>query len=212
MMPALVTTSFEEALEALKSGMVVAYATETTYGLGVDATQSDSIRKLQTLKGRSKQNPFPILLPSSEALDSYASPVPSAAKALISRYWPGPLTIVLRAKGLPKELLGRSGGVGFRVSAHPLASMLVSSLGRCITATSANPSGAHAARNAKDVIRYFSNEEICIFDGGPALGRRASTVVDLVTADVPRLIREGPISWNDIEYLIAESRPPRVAT
>ncbi len=206
---AFVTSTLSEALDALSRGEIVAYPTETFYGLGVDATNREAIRRLLSLKNRPPFKPFPILLPRPEALGKYVKPIPPAVRALISAYWPGPLTVVLRAKGLPTELCNRSGGVGFRVTAHPLANQLVGDYGRCITTTSANPSGRKSAQSASDVVHYFHGVDLCVLDGGPTAGGQASTVVEIPPGESPVLLREGPVSLTEIERVMSQKKRSR---
>jgi len=120
--------------------------------------------------------------------------IPPLAQSLIDQFWPGPLTLVLPGSpGLPKPLLNRRGGVGVRVSSHPLAQRVVSEFGRPITATSANLSGESAARTAQEVRAYFGASLPIILDGGALRGKKGSTVLE-VDKDQIRLIREGEIA------------------
>jgi len=120
--------------------------------------------------------------------------IPPLAQSLIDQFWPGPLTLVLPGSpGLPKPLLNRRGGVGVRVSSHPMAQRLVSDFGRPITATSANPSGKNAARTAQEVRGYFGTSLPVILDGGVLHGKKGSTVLE-VDKDQLRVIREGEIA------------------
>lgn len=202
---ATITKDLSEAVAALSRGEVVAYPTETFYGLGVDATNPDALHRLLSLKIRPPFKPFPVLLPETNVLSSYVSPILPEAQKLIDAYWPGPLTIVMASTGLPKELSNRNGGVGFRITAHPLAQELVATFGTCITTTSANPSGRRSASTASEVARYFHNADLCVLDGGPTPGGQASTVVEVLENEPIQLHRQGPVSMTEIQQTISKS-------
>ncbi|MFH1262812.1 MAG: L-threonylcarbamoyladenylate synthase [Pseudomonadota bacterium] len=208
-MSVTVTKDLQTAIEALQAGKVVAYPTETFYGLGVDATNGEALRALFVLKNRPPFKPFPILLPDVRSLGKYVTPTPPNVRKLVNQYWPGALTIVLPASGLPSELMNRDGGVGFRVTGHPLASKLVKGFGGCITTTSANPGGKPSARTATEVVNYFRNADLCVLDGGSTPGGQASTVIELSGGNAPKLLRSGPISWEEIESTIGTSSRSR---
>jgi L-threonylcarbamoyladenylate synthase len=211
-MSATITKDLQAAIEALKAGKVVAYPTESSYGLGVDATNGEALRALFVLKNRPPFKPFPILLPDTRSLGKYVKPTPANVRKLVKKYWPGALTIVLPASGLPTELMNRDGGVGFRVTGHPLASKLVKGFGGCITTTSANPGGKPSARNAAEVANYFRDADLCVLDGGPAPGGQASTVIELSAEEGPKLLRAGPISWDEIESILLETKRIKTGT
>jgi L-threonylcarbamoyladenylate synthase len=182
-----------EAREALDHGQVIGFPTETFYGLGVDAFNAKAVARLVTLKGRDPKSPIPIIVADEKMLSSVVTTISPVARRLIERFWPGPLTLVLPGNpGLPRPLLNCRGGIGVRVSSHPIAQRLVSDLGRPITATSANPSGRAPARTWQEVLGYFAARIAVIIDGGRLQGKKGSTVVE-VFEDQTRLIREGEI-------------------
>ena len=182
-----------EALEVLSHGQVIAFPTETFYGLGADALNGKAVARVVALKGRDPNNPLPVLVADEPMLQSVVTYISPLARRLIDRFWPGPLTLVLPGNlGLPEPLLNRSGGIGVRISSHPVAQRLVSELGRPITATSANPSGRVPARSRQEVRGYFGASLGVIIDGGKLKGRKGSTVVE-VKGDKIRVIREGEI-------------------
>ncbi len=188
--------SISEAVECLKKGEVVAYPTETVYGLAVDATNPKAIQKIFDLKGRSDQNPISILIPSFEFLPQYVNFFPMRTQELIDQYWPGPLTLVFEAKEkvFPEALLAGGNKIAIRVSSDPIASQLCKQFGLPITSTSANPSGKSPARSAEEVSDYFSKSTVlqgCI-DGGKRQSKEVSTVLD-ICAEPFQLIREGKI-------------------
>jgi L-threonylcarbamoyladenylate synthase len=185
---------FERALAALAQGGLVVYPTETFYGLGANALDPDAVKRVVALKGRDPGNPIPLILADREMLADIVTDVPETAAKLIELFWPGPLTLVLPGrKDLPAPLLNPSGGVGLRVSSHPVATRLARELGGPITATSANPSREAPARAYAEALRYFSGVVDVILDGGALAGTRGSTVVE-AAGDRLKIIREGEIS------------------
>ncbi|MGH7826145.1 MAG: L-threonylcarbamoyladenylate synthase [Candidatus Binatia bacterium] len=191
--------NFARAVDALKQGEVIVFPTETLYGLGADALNRDAIDRVFKLKGRDRQNPIPVLVADEEMLLNLVSEVPSAARKLIESFWPGPLTIVLPARqGTPEPLLNLDGGIGVRISAEPIATRLVRSLGRPLTATSANPSGQQPAPTVEEARRYFANQIELFIDGG-ALGSRTGSTVIQVFGGTLKIIREGAVSAAKLE-------------
>lgn len=189
-------------VEALSKGKIVAFPTETFYALGVDAHNPEALKALSNLKSRPIDQPFPVFLPSMESLSKYATDIPAQALSLAQKYWPGPLTLILKCEVLPKSLQGKHGGVGFRISQHPLAQALASIFKRCITSTSANPSGCSPASSAEELGQYFQNTDILILDGGKTPGGKASTVIDFTSPKGPTLVREGRILKSEIETIL----------
>jgi L-threonylcarbamoyladenylate synthase len=186
----------------MRRGDVIVYPTETFYGLGADALDPDAVTKVVALKGRDPGNPIPLILADREMLRDIVTDVPETAVKLIELFWPGPLTLVLPGrKDLPAPLLNPSGGVGVRVSSHPVAARLARDLGRPITATSANPSGEAPARSYAQAVKYFSGAVEVILDGGELAGTRGSTVIE-AAGDEFRIIREGEISTARLRQVV----------
>lgn len=182
-----------EAIEALRRGEVIVFPTETFYGLGADALNAAAVEQVVFLKGRDPERPIPILVADRKMLESVVADVPLIALRLMDCFWPGPLTLVLAAgKSLPEPLLNRKGGVGVRISSHPVAAHLVGALGRPLTATSANLSGKEPARTNEEALAYFSGRLKIFLDGGRLKGTKGSTVVEIVHNQW-RVIREGEI-------------------
>lgn len=186
----------QEAIESLKKGEVIAYPTETVYGLGADATNPKAIQKIFDLKGRSDQFPISILIHSFEVLPKYVKPFPMRVQELIDQFWPGPLTLLFQAKEnvFPQALLAGTGKIGIRVSSDPVALKLCQEFGLPITTTSANPSSKNPAQSAEEVHSYFLNSPLlkgCI-DGGERKSRTVSTVLD-ISIEPFQIIREGKI-------------------
>jgi L-threonylcarbamoyladenylate synthase len=180
------------AAEVLKSGRVVAFPTETFYGLAVAALDARAVRALFVLKGRPESKPILVLVDSVAMAETVAM-VEQLPRDLMTRYWPGALTLVLPARDVvPTEVTAGTGTIGVRWSSHPVALALVRALGAPITAPSANPSGAAPPTSAAAVLDYFPEALDLVLDGGPTAGGPASTVLD-VTFAPPRVIREGAV-------------------
>ena len=183
-----------EAATALREGGLVAFPTETFYGLGAAALQPSAVRRIFEVKGRPDDKPLLVLVDSVAMAESLAVEVPSRGRELMDRHWPGALTLVLRARAhVPVEVTAGSGTVGVRLSAHPLARALVTALGGPVTAPSANPAGQPPPVTAAQVASYFADGLALVLDGGRTPGGEPSTVLD-VTVDPPRLIRAGAVA------------------
>lgn len=184
----------EEACEVLRRGGLVAFPTETFYGLAADPRQDDALRRLFAAKRRSPERPLLLLLPSREYVDGYAARVPASAQRLMDRFWPGGLTLVFEALPSVSPLLtAGTGTIGLRLSSRPLAVDLARRFGSAVTGTSANPSGLPSACTAREVAAFLACEPALILDGGPTPGGAGSTVLD-VTIDPPCILREGQVS------------------
>jgi L-threonylcarbamoyladenylate synthase len=182
-----------EAAGILLDGGLVAFPTETFYGLGANATDRRAVARVFEVKGRPESKPLLVLVDSVRMVESLALHVPDLARELMATHWPGPLTLVLRAAaGLPPELTAGTGTVGVRIPAHPVAVGLVRAAGFPVTGPSANPSGKEPPTSADGVRRFFEGMIEAILDGGPTAGGRPSTVLD-VSAARPRLLREGAL-------------------
>ncbi|MGD8537618.1 MAG: L-threonylcarbamoyladenylate synthase [Candidatus Aminicenantes bacterium] len=187
-----------QIVSILKSDGLIVYPTETFYGLGANCFSSEAVKKIFALKGRDRAKPLPVVVSDLEMLDSLIVRIPSAAKPLLDKYWPGPLTVVFPANPhLPRELVGVGKTVGVRLPAHRGLRDLVKSAGFPITATSANISGEEELSDPKKVYAAFAGRVDCIVDGGKTKGGRPSTVVDLVSRR-PRILREGAIPSSQI--------------
>jgi L-threonylcarbamoyladenylate synthase len=194
------------AVAALKRGEVIAFPTETLYGLGADALNPAAVEKAFQLKGRDATNPIPVLIADRAMLLNMVSEVPPLAEKLIARFWPGPLTIVLPARrDLPRPLVNAAGGIGVRVSSQPIAAELVRAFGHPLTATSANPSGKPPARTTQEAREYFSGQIDIFIDGGKLTSQTGSTVVE-ISGDLLKIIREGDIGRSQIENVLGAER------
>ncbi|MBI2161335.1 MAG: threonylcarbamoyl-AMP synthase [Candidatus Rokubacteria bacterium] len=181
-----------EAAAVLKNGGVVAFPTETFYGLGAAALDRRAVRRIFELKGRPETKPLLVLVESIGMAGTVAE-VGDRARALAARHWPGALTLVLRAlPHLPEEVTAETGTLGVRVSPHPVAQGLVRALGGPVTAPSANPSGLEPPTTAAGVLAHFEGAVEMVLDGGPTPGGEPSTVLDL-TVEPPRILRQGAV-------------------
>jgi L-threonylcarbamoyladenylate synthase len=197
---------FEKALAALARGDVIVFPTETLYGLGADALNGQAVEKIFQLKGRDPNNPIPVVVADLGMVEMLVAAISATAKALMERFWPGPLTLVLPARSdIPKPLVNAAGGVGVRISSQPIATRLAARLGRPLTATSANPSGkppAHTLDEAKD---YFSETIEIFIDGGKLESKTGSTVVEVLDHGI-EIIREGEISTAALAQALGQAR------
>lgn len=184
-----------EALLALIRCEVVCVPTESSYGLAVDARSAAALDRLTRLKGgRPADSPFPLIVAEPADARELAKVWPEAADRLAALYWPGPLTLVVPARAdLPPEVVGPGGGVGVRVSSHPVASALAAARGGPITATSANRSGQPPASTVDQARAAFGDQIAWYLDGGVCAGV-PSTVVEVDERGRLRLLRPGAVA------------------
>ena len=171
------------AARALTAGDLIVYPTETLYGLGAEALSSEAIGRLVELKGRDARKGMSALVSGSSMARSLAEDenLPTGATKLMAELWPGPITIVVRAKtSLPSALIGPNGGVGLRCSPDRTADALLGVFGGPITSTSANPSEKPAANSVEEARAYFGDRVACYLDGGDRGGGVGSTVVEFL--------------------------------
>lgn len=190
----------EAAVRVLNRQGIVAFPTETFYGLGVDPARAGALRKLFLLKGRSAGHPVPVLLSRRKDLSGLVrEPLPDALFSLVESFWPGPLTLVLKHAGGPVAGAAVSdwGTIAVRVTSHPLARALIERFGGPLTGTSANRTGEPPMRNPGEVLKVFGDGLDLVLDGGPSPGNVPSTLLDL-TGDRPAILREGAISRAEI--------------
>ena len=185
--------------DILRRGGVVAYPTDTLYGLGADVTQPAAVEKVFDIKERPDGMPLPVLLAGPETLSLVSDDVPPLAWVLAERFWPGPLTLVVpRAARVPAIIAARGWTVAVRVPDHPAPRELARLLGAPITGTSANLSGGPSPHTAEEVRRQLGDRVDMIIEGGPPPDGRASTVLDITQAP-PRVLRLGAVSWEMLE-------------
>ncbi|MBI3784240.1 MAG: threonylcarbamoyl-AMP synthase [Deltaproteobacteria bacterium] len=180
------------AARILAAGGIVVYPTETLYGLGADALNLQALERLVRLKGREPGKPISVLVSDTTMLSLLVADIPPLARRLMQRFWPGPLTIVFAASAsVPEALSGGSGGIGVRVSSHPVATALVRALGKPLTTPSANPAGQPPPVTIAEARGYFGKGVDEYLDGGRLPGEPASTVVDVRQG--LRVVREGAV-------------------
>lgn len=194
----------EEAIHILRKGGLVAFPTETVYGLGADALNEEAAKKIYTAKGRPSDNPLIIHIADKKALEVLAGEVPKVAEQLIDAFWPGPLTIIFKKSD--KVPMGTTGGlntVAIRLPEEPISHALIKESGVYIAAPSANTSGRPSPTRAKHVIDDLNGKIDMIIDGGPVGIGLESTIID-VTSNIPTILRPGFITKDMIETVIGE--------
>ena len=195
-LPADVTASARRAVEILGQGGLVAFPTDTVYGVGALVSKPQAIAQLYVVKGRSGEKAIPILLGDLAQLRLVALEVSETARRLAAHFWPGPLTLVLpKQPWLPGEISSQS-TIGVRMPDHPIALALMSQTGP-LAVTSANLSGGENSVTALQVLEQLGGRIPLILDGGQTPGGSPSTVVDC-TAVEPRILRPGPVSLEQI--------------
>ena len=189
----------DRVADLIAKGGVIAFRTDTLYGLGADPFNSKAIQRLKQLKGREDHKPILIVISDHDQVARFISEPSAAFKQLAERFWPGPLTLIGKANpSVPREITAGTETVGLRLPDDEQVRALVHACGGALTATSANPSNLAPARSAETVDDYFGAAIDLIIDDGEARTHRPSTVVD-VSGSEPKLIREGVIAWREIE-------------
>ncbi len=194
----LLTTETNEAAALLRQGGLVAVPTETVYGLACNGLDAQAVERVYEVKGRPAVKPLSLMVPGKEAMALYCEEVPEAAYRLAERFWPGPLTIVLKARPVVPEIV-RAGGetVGLRCPDHPLTLELLQKAQLPFAAPSANPSGEPSPKTAQEVERYFGGVIEAILDGGPCTLGTESTLFSL--SEKPwRILRQGALTREEL--------------
>lgn len=186
--------SLREAADIVREGGIVAFPTESFYGLGACPFDARAVRRIFDLKGRSlRTGPILVLIRSRADLAPLVTEITPTAERLMESCWPGPLTLVFRASGaVPSALTAGTGMIGVRLSAHPDVQRVLEAVGGPLTGTSANRSGRPPATTVEEVERALGDSVDAILDGGATPGGLPSTVVD-TTVTPPRVIREGRV-------------------
>ena len=204
-----ISAVIREAAAVLKRGGLVAFPTETVYGLGADASNPAAVERIYEVKGRPASHPVIVHIGDAGQLERWAREVPEAARKLAARFWPGPLTLVLkRAPGVGDNLTGGEDTIGLRLPGHPVALELLRQFGGGIAAPSANKFGRISPTTAEHVSDDLGDEVDLILDGGPCEIGIESTIVDL-SRDRPVLLRPGRISTGDIAATLGATPDPR---
>ena len=194
----------DQAVEALREGEVVAFPTETVYGLGADASNPDAVRKIFELKGRPATHPLIVHIEHPRALERWALSVPPAAAALAEKFWPGPLTLILRrAPAVDLAITGGQDTVAVRVPGHPVAQQLLRAFGGGIAAPSANRFGCISPTRPEHVREEFGDDVRIVLDGGDCKIGLESTIVSCVDT-VPRILRPGSLTLSQLRTVVPE--------
>ncbi|HEX9452146.1 MAG TPA: L-threonylcarbamoyladenylate synthase, partial [Burkholderiales bacterium] len=188
----------EKAAAILRAGGLVAFPTETVYGLGADASNPTAVRKIFAAKGRPADHPVIVHVAGTSDLKHWAAEVPRSAWLLAEKFWPGPLTMVLKRAAHVSDLItGGQDTVGLRVPSHPVAQQLLKAFGGGIAAPSANRFGRLSPTTAQHVREELADAVNLVLDGGPSDVGIESTIVDL-TRETPAVLRPGRISEQQI--------------
>ncbi len=202
-------STLKEAANSLKQGNLVAFPTETVYGLGADATNKDAVARIYDVKGRPTGHPLIVHISSINNLDKWAQQIPEYAITLARTFWPGPMTLILPRTNLAKDFItGGQENVGIRVPSHPVALSLLKEFethgGLGVAAPSANRFGKVSPTSAQDVqeelLQYLMPGDL-ILDGGPCQIGIESTIIDC-TKPTPQILRPGGVTKEQIEELI----------
>ena len=195
----------EEVLSILKSGGVIGFPTDTYYGLGANPSNAQAVENIFKVKNRSVDKPILILVSSRKQVESVAEGIDLETYNLMNALWPGPLTLVLKAKShLPRALTAGTGTIGVRLPDHLFTHRLIEATQHPLTAPSANLSGQNNPTTAREVEQALGNRIPLIIDSGPTPGGKASTVLDLHQSP-PRLLRRGQVSLEQIEAVLKKS-------
>ncbi len=194
--------AIEYAVDLLRQGRLVAFPTETVYGLGADASNPDAIRRIFKAKGRPADHPLIVHIPSVDSLNDWALTVPDMAQQLAARFWPGPLAMILNKRPeVPLAVTGGQNTVGLRMPDHPVALRLLRAFGGGIAAPSANRFCRISPTQAAHVEEELGDAVDLILDGGACQVGVESTIVDL-SGNRPKLLRPGHITRHDIEAVL----------
>ncbi|MBN2206905.1 MAG: threonylcarbamoyl-AMP synthase [Candidatus Aminicenantes bacterium] len=192
----------EKIADILGKGGIMAFPTETFYGLGAHALIRDAVESVYRIKNRDPGKPVSVIVSDLAMFERIVQPPPPVFKTIAARFWPGPLTVILRAvPGIPEDILGPDRTIGIRYPRVDWLRALVKMLGAPITATSANVSGEKELYDPRDVKRAFAGLVDLIVDGGRTPGLLATTVLDL-SGDTPRIVRDGQIARTVLEEFL----------
>lgn len=201
----IITKNISRAAETLRNGGLVAVPTETVYGLAGNGLDSAAVEKIYEVKGRPEQKPLSLMVPGKEAIAEYCEDVPPGAYVLAEKFWPGPLTIVLKAKShIPSIVLAGGHTVGLRCPDQADTLALLKECALPLAAPSANPSGAESPKTAAAVAAYFDGAIEAILDGGECALGKESTVIDMTVSPF-RVLRQGALPEEAITRALIDS-------
>ena len=200
----IITKDIARAGEWIREGGMVAVPTETVYGLAANGLNEEAVSAIYAVKGRPEVKPLSLMVRDSSAMERYCDDVPPGAYALAEKFWPGPLTIVLKSKDIVPEIV-RAGGttVGLRCPDHPATLELLESCGLPLAAPSANLSGAPSPKSAQDVLDQLDGSIHAVIDGGVCGIGTESTIIDMSQTPY-RILRQGALSEEAIAQVLAE--------
>jgi L-threonylcarbamoyladenylate synthase len=191
----------EEGITILKQGGIVAFPTDTVYGLGAGISIDHAVARIYMIKERPRGMAFPLLLADKSQIDEVAHPVPPVAWLLADKFLPGALTMVLfKSETVPDIITGGGRTVAVRIPAHPVPTALARGLGTPIVGTSANLSGKPSSLTADEVYAQLGDKVDLIIDGGRCPSGKESTIIDL-TGETPLILREGAISREELKQV-----------
>jgi len=194
--------SHSRVAQIIARGGVIAFRTDTFYGLGADPFNRKAVQRIKQLKGREENKPILIVISEREVVGRFVAEPTSTFDLLATKFWPGPLTLIGHAvSDVPKEITEGTKTVGVRLPGDDRVRALVQACGGALTATSANPSHEEPATSAQKVFDYFADGIDLIVDDGDVTTDQTSTVVDVCDVE-PRLIREGAISWSAVQKVL----------
>jgi L-threonylcarbamoyladenylate synthase len=203
-LPANSPRAIKQASRLLREGEVVAFPTDTVYGVGANAFMPIAVRQIFTLKGRPEDKSLPVFIYQIDDLNLVARDVPNQAWPLLHRFWPGALTVVLlKSAILPADVTSGQDTVAVRIPNHPVCLDLVIHAGRPLAVTSANLSGQPTPATAQGVAEQLGANLPLVLDGGPSPSSQPSTIIDL-SRTPPRLLRPGPISLEDLREFLPD--------
>ncbi|MBP3483693.1 MAG: threonylcarbamoyl-AMP synthase [Oscillospiraceae bacterium] len=200
----IITEKLSEAAKLIAAGELVAVPTETVYGLAGNGLDAAAVEKIYEVKGRPEVKPVSLMVPGAAAMTKYCECVPKQAKYLAEKFWPGPLTIVLKAKDTVPESV-RAGGetVALRCPDHPMTLELLKKAKLPLAAPSANPSGAESPKTARQVMDYFNGKIAAVIDGGQCGIGTESTIIDMSAAPY-KILRRGALPEESIRSALAD--------
>jgi len=205
-LPSHIQQQVEAGISVLRQGGLVAFPTDTVYGLGAWANLESAVERIYQLKERPRNMPLPLLLADTAEISRVAGTVPPVARLLSRSFLPGGLTLVLpRSRSVPDIVTAGGASVAVRVPAHPVPVALARGLGAPIVGTSANLSGKPSSLTAGDVLAQFGHKIDVVIDGGRCPGGQESTVVD-ITGEIPVVLRPGAISVDELRRVCPSIR------
>jgi len=201
--------AIDEAAKWIANGGVVAIPTDTLYGLAADPFSAAAVARVFEIKARLADRALPLIASDTDQVTTHIGPLSPDAARLAARFWPGPLTLLLTApRALARDVSGGTGKVGVRVPADDVARRICAAVGRPVTATSANASGAAATADPSTVERTLGDRIDLLIDTGPAPGGAPSTIVD-ATGPAPVLVRAGALAWDEIQAWLSNEQGAR---